>query len=159
MVYLATSCVHDNYRSRNITRPYHPLFIFSVNTNDHTIILFWFARPSTNGVVNVLTFRHWSFTFNSNKSPTWCNNFSVYYPDVFYNSTCLGRFPAHHQELNDCSSSLWIYFLIVVADVLCSWSGRPAWPRTQHVCHDDKKVNPEAATAVIELLMMGGKTP
>jgi hypothetical protein len=30
-----------------------------------------------------LTFWHRSFTFNSNKSPTWCNNFSVYYPDVF----------------------------------------------------------------------------
>jgi len=30
----------------------------------------------------ILTFRHRSFTFNSNKSPTWCNKFSVYYPDV-----------------------------------------------------------------------------
>ena len=30
-----------------------------------------------------LTFWHRSFTFNSNKSPTWCNNFSVYYPDVY----------------------------------------------------------------------------
>jgi hypothetical protein len=29
-----------------------------------------------------LTFWHWSFTFNSNKSPTWCNSFSVYYLDV-----------------------------------------------------------------------------
>ena len=29
-----------------------------------------------------LTFWHRSFTFNSNKSPAWCNNFSVYYPDV-----------------------------------------------------------------------------
>jgi hypothetical protein len=29
-----------------------------------------------------LTFWHRSFTFNSNKSPTWCNNFLVYYPDV-----------------------------------------------------------------------------
>jgi hypothetical protein len=29
-----------------------------------------------------LTFWHRSFTFNSNKSPTWCSNFSVYYPDV-----------------------------------------------------------------------------
>ena len=29
-----------------------------------------------------LTFWHWSFTFNSNKLPTWCNNFSVYYSDV-----------------------------------------------------------------------------
>jgi hypothetical protein len=24
-----------------------------------------------------------------------------------YSSTCFGRFPAHHQEHNDCSSSLW----------------------------------------------------
>ena len=24
-----------------------------------------------------------------------------------YSSTCFGRFPAHHQELNDCSGSLW----------------------------------------------------
>ena len=29
-----------------------------------------------------LTFWHRSFTFNSNKSPTWCNNVSVYYTDV-----------------------------------------------------------------------------
>jgi len=35
---------------------------------------------------------------------------------------------------------------------------RPARPRTQHDCHHDTKVKPEAATAVIELLMMGGKT-
>jgi hypothetical protein len=38
-------------------------------------------------------------------------------------------------------------------------AGRPARPRTQHDCHRDTKVKPEAATAVIELLMMGGKTP
>jgi hypothetical protein len=31
--------------------------------------------------------------------------------------------------------------------------------RTQHVYHHDTKVKPEAATAIIELLMMGGKTP
>jgi hypothetical protein len=35
----------------------------------------------------------------------------------------------------------------------------PAQPRTQHAYHHDTKVNPEAANAVIELLMMGGKTP
>jgi hypothetical protein len=28
------------------------------------------------------TLWHRNFIFNSNKSPTWCNNFSVYYPDV-----------------------------------------------------------------------------
>jgi hypothetical protein len=37
--------------------------------------------------------------------------------------------------------------------------GRPARPRTQHDCHHDTKIKPEAATAVIELLVMGGKTP
>jgi len=40
-----------------------------------------------------------------------------------------------------------------------SLSGRPDRPRTQHDCHHDTKVKPEAATAVIELLIMGGKTP
>jgi len=43
-----------------------------------------------------------------------------------YSSTSFGRFPAHHQELNDCSGSLWFYLRIVVTVVLCSWSGRPA---------------------------------
>jgi hypothetical protein len=76
-----------------------------------------------------------------------------------YNATCLGRFPAHHQELNDCSGILRVYLRIVVTVVLCSWSGRPARPRTQHDCHHDMKIKPEAATAVIELLMMGAKTP
>jgi len=35
-------------------------------------------------------------------------------------------------------------------------AGWPARPRTQHHCHYDMKVKPEAATAGIELLMMGG---
>ena len=47
-----------------------------------------------------------------------------------YNSTCFGRFPAHRQELIDCSGSLSVYLRIVVTVVLCSWSGRPARPRT-----------------------------
>ena len=79
-----------------------------------------------------------------------------------YSSTCFGPFPAHHQELNDCSGSLWFYLRIVVVAVLMlvvGLAGRPARPRTQHDYHHDKKVKPEAATAVIELLMMGGKTP
>jgi len=41
-----------------------------------------------------------------------------------YSSTCFGRFPAHNQELNDCSGNLWFYLRIVVTVVLCSWSGR-----------------------------------
>jgi hypothetical protein len=38
-------------------------------------------------------------------------------------------------------------------------AGRPARPRTQHAYHHDTKVKPEAATAIVELLMMGGKAP
>jgi hypothetical protein len=80
-----------------------------------------------------------------------------------YRSTCFGRFPAHHQELNDYSGSVWFYLRIAVIVVLSSWSGRTASrsarPRTQHEYHHDTKVKPDAATAVIELLIMGGKTP
>jgi hypothetical protein len=57
-----------------------------------------------------------------------------------YSSTCFGRFAAHYQELNDCGS-------------------RSARLRPQHGCHHDTKAKPKAATAIIELLMMGGKTP
>jgi hypothetical protein len=76
-----------------------------------------------------------------------------------YSSTCFGRFPTHHQDLNDCNGSHSFYLRIVLTVVLCSWSGRLARPRTQHDCHHDTKVKPVAATAVIEILMMGGKTP
>ena len=60
-----------------------------------------------------------------------------------YSSTCFGRFPAHHQKLNDCSGSLWFYLRIVVTVVLCSWSGRPAGPTTNlhfrlHICFASK---------------------
>jgi len=54
-----------------------------------------------------------------------------------------------------------VYFVIVF--LYCIFvrgrAGRPARPRTQHNYHHDMKVKPEAATAIIELLMMGGKTP
>jgi uncharacterized CHY-type Zn-finger protein len=73
-----------------------------------------------------------------------------------YSSTYFGCFSAHHQELNDCSGSLWFYLCIVMTVVLCSWSARTL---TQCDYNHDTKVKPEASTAVIELLMMGGKTP
>jgi hypothetical protein len=63
-----------------------------------------------------------------------------------YSSTCFGRSPTHRQELNDCSSSLWFYLCIVVIAM-------------QHGYHHDTKVKPEAATAITELLTMGGRTP
>jgi hypothetical protein len=61
-----------------------------------------------------LTFWHWNFLFNSNKSSTIILTF-------VYSSTFFGRFAVHHQELNDCSGSLWFYLRIVVIAVLCLW--------------------------------------
>jgi hypothetical protein len=43
-----------------------------------------------------------------------------------YSSTCIGRFSAHHQELNDCCGSLWFYLRIVVLVVLRWWWVRAA---------------------------------
>jgi hypothetical protein len=60
---------------------------------------------------------------------------SAYYLTFIYSSTCFGRPHAHHQELNNCSSSLWCYFR-----------------------RDAPKIKPDAATAVVELLMMGMRT-
>jgi hypothetical protein len=106
-----------------------------------------------------LTFWHRSFTFNSNKSPTWCNNFSVYYPDICLQLNMFRAFSC------PSSGAQWLQWQPLVLPsyrmtvVLYSWSGRPARPRTQHDCHHDTKIKPDAATAVIEFLMMGGQTP
>jgi hypothetical protein len=45
-----------------------------------------------------------------------------------YSSTCFGSPHAHHQELNNCSSSLWFYLRSVVVAVLLvvvGLAGRP----------------------------------
>jgi len=58
-----------------------------------------------------------------------------------YSSACFGHSPIHHQELSDCSGSLWFYLCIVVIAVLCSWS------------------DPTTNSARLSPLMMGGRTP
>jgi hypothetical protein len=40
-----------------------------------------------------------------------------------YSSTCFGRPHVHHQEVNNCSSSLWFYLRIVVIAVLLFMAG------------------------------------
>jgi len=67
-----------------------------------------------------------------------------------YSSTRFGRPHAHHQELNNCSSNLWIYRWSVVVAVLFLWSG---------CYHHAPTVKPQAATIIVELLMMGVRTP
>jgi len=68
----------------------------------------------------------------------------VYYLKFIHSSTCFGRPYAHHQELNNCGNSLWFYLRSVVIAVLLVVVG---------------PVKPAAATAVVELLMMGVRTP
>jgi hypothetical protein len=74
-----------------------------------------------------------------------------------YSSTCFGCPHAHHQELNNCSSSLWFYRWSVVVAVLLV-AVRPAHDQ-QHCYHYAPTIKPEAATATFELLMMGVRTP
>jgi hypothetical protein len=84
-----------------------------------------------------------------------------YYLTFMYSSTYFGRPPAHHQELNNCSSSLRFYRWSVVMAVLLVVVGPADRPDhdQQHWYHHAPTVKPEAATAVVELLMMGGRTP
>ena len=104
----------------------------------------------------LINFWHRSFIFNSNKSPTWCNNFSVYYPDVCLQ---LNMFRTFSPSSSRAQWLQWqpLYLPSYRGDSLAVFVVQPARPRTQHDGHNDTKVKPEAATAVIELLMMGGK--
>ena len=93
--------------------------------------------------------------FNSNKSPTRCNNFPAYYPDVYLH---LNMFRAFSRP---SSGAQWLQWQPLV---LPSYRGDSRavsvfGPRTQDGYHHDTKVKPEAATAALELLMMGGRTP
>ena len=44
----------------------------------------------------------------------------VYYPDIYLQLNIFGRPHAHHQELNNCSSSLWFYLHLMVVAMLFS---------------------------------------
>jgi hypothetical protein len=106
-----------------------------------------------------LTFWHRSFTFNSNKSPTWCNNFSVYYPDV-----CL-QLSMFREFSRPSPGAQWLQWQSLV---LPSYHGNsrvvfvfgPPDPSTNTAWLSPRyEGKTRAATAVTELLMMGGKTP
>ena len=60
----------------------------------------------------------------------------VYYLTFMYSSTCFGRPHAHHQELNNCSSSLWFYrwsLVVALLLVVVGPAGRP--DRNRHHCY------------------------
>jgi len=78
-----------------------------------------------------------------------------------YSSTSFGRPHAHHQELNNCSSSLWFYrwrVMVAVLLVVVAPAGRPDHDQ-QHCYHHAPTVKPEAAAAVVKLLMISVRTP
>jgi hypothetical protein len=84
-------------------------------------------------------FNFWdrSFTINSNKSPTWCNSYSVYYSDVCLQ---LNMFRAFSRP---SSRAQWLQWQPLV---LPSYRG-------------DSRAVFVVGSAVIELLMMDGKKP
>jgi len=113
-------------------------------------ILFEEDRPE-----NVTVSRFW----NSNKSPTGCNNFSSLL------SWCL--FTAQHVSgvltsiIRSSTTAVAASGFTVVAwwqQCCWSWSGRSDHDQN-HCYHHAPKVKPEAATAVVELLMMDVRTP
>jgi hypothetical protein len=81
----------------------------------------------------------------------------VYFLTFIYSSTFFGCPHAHQQELNNCSSSLWFYRWSVVIEVLLFVVG-PVGPTTNNSTAITT-VKPGAATAVVELLMMGVRKP
>jgi hypothetical protein len=75
--------------------------------------------------------------------PTKCNNFSSLLFDVYLQLNMFRASSRPLQELKNCSSSLWFNRWSVVVAVLLVVVG---------------PVKPEAATAVVELLMVGVRT-
>ena len=55
-----------------------------------------------------------------------------------------GGFSAHHQELKNCTHSIWYMPCLLAAIASCS--SKQAWHK------------PDAVCTVLELLMMGGET-
>jgi hypothetical protein len=76
-----------------------------------------------------------------------------------YISIYFWRPHAHHQELNNCSSSLWFYRWSLVIAVLLVVVGPASPTTTNSTAITTPTVKPKAATAVVELLMMGVRTP
>jgi hypothetical protein len=72
-----------------------------------------------------------------------------------YGSTCFGRPHAHHQELNNCSSSLWFYRWSVVVAVLLVVVGPAGQLRLDYGRSPHAYVN-QRLQIQLELLMMSG---
>ena len=93
-----------------------------------------------------LTFGHRSFKFNSNKSPTRCKQiFNLLSWRLFTAQHVSGVFPPIIRSSMTAVAASGFTFVSWWQS--CCVCGRAGWPDHEH------------STAVIELLMMGGKTP
>ena len=81
------------------------------------VLLFW-----TSEMNSLLNESKYLWLIQINHQP-YATIFQFIILTFIYSLTRIGRFPAHHQEL-DCSGGLWFYLRIVVTVMLCSWSGR-----------------------------------
>jgi len=92
--------------------------------------------------------------------PTRCNNFSSLLLDVYLQ---LSVFWASSRPSSG-AQQLWWQPLVLPLErgdssaVGCGWAGRPDHDQ-RHCYHHAPKVKPEAATGVVELLMMGVRMP
>jgi hypothetical protein len=85
--------------------------------------------------------------------------FPVYYLTFIYSSTYFGRLHAHHQELTTALTASG--FTLERGKSSVVGRGRANRPDhdQRHCYHHTPKVKPEVATAIVELLMMGLRTP
>jgi len=128
------------------------------------------------GVWRLITYRHLSsaqiyylvpktsLEFLKVKNSTRCNRVTKILLSIILNEAqhVSGDTPPIIRSLKLHKQTLVLHTWKVVERAVvgrCQAAYMLARPRTQHDCHHDTKVKPEAATAVIELLMMGEKRP
>ena len=127
--------LHASLQSTNLCDIYLMLYVQSITSDDgrkdRPKHVEWCSINSKNCAPSWF----WHRNISRCTVPWTSNKFQInHQPDAtifhfiiltfIYSSTCFGRSPAHYQELNDCSSILWFYLLMVVIAVLCSWSNR-----------------------------------
>ena len=77
--------------------------------------------------------------YNSNKSPTWCNNFPVYYRDVYLQFNMFRAF-SHPSSGTQWLQQQPLVLPSYLGDSRAVFVVGPARPRTQHGYHHDTKV-------------------
>jgi hypothetical protein len=78
----------------------------------------------------------------------------IYYSMFIWSLACFERHTAHHQELKNCTGSLWFYIRVRLLDV--EVAGRFTASSKLNVQQPHMYVKPESVSAFFELLMMSG---